>query len=81
MVCRSRCRPAAWESRNVDALVRLLVDEARFAMPPFPNWFHRRDVVIAFISGTGRPRLQNRQPLALPRRWCSPLRRGSQERP
>jgi RNA polymerase sigma-70 factor, ECF subfamily len=49
----------AWESRNVDALMALLVDDARFAMPPLPNWFQGRDAVIAFISGTGKPRLRH----------------------
>ena len=49
----------AWESRNVDALLTLLVDDARFAMPPFPNWFQGRDAVIAFIASTGRPRLRH----------------------
>jgi RNA polymerase sigma-70 factor, ECF subfamily len=49
----------AWESRNVDALMALLVDDARFAMPPLPNWFQGRDVVIAFIVGTGEPRLRH----------------------
>jgi RNA polymerase sigma-70 factor (ECF subfamily) len=49
----------AWESRNVDALVALLVEDARFAMPPFSNWFHGRDAVIAFITSTGQPRLRH----------------------
>jgi RNA polymerase sigma-70 factor (ECF subfamily) len=51
----------AWESRNADALLTLLVEDARFAMPPFPNWFQGRDAVIAFISSTGRPRLRHVQ--------------------
>jgi RNA polymerase sigma-70 factor (ECF subfamily) len=49
----------AWERRDVGALVALLVEEARFAMPPFPNWFEGRDEVIAFISSTGTPRLRH----------------------
>jgi RNA polymerase sigma-70 factor, ECF subfamily len=49
----------AWESRNVDALLALLVDDARFAMPPLPNWFEGRDAVIAFITSTGKPRLRH----------------------
>ena len=40
----------AWESRNVDAMVALLVDDATFAMPPFPCWFSGRDDVVAFLS-------------------------------
>jgi RNA polymerase sigma-70 factor (ECF subfamily) len=49
----------AWESRNVDALTALLVEDATFEMPPHPNWFRGRDAVIAFIAGTGRPRLRH----------------------
>jgi RNA polymerase sigma-70 factor (ECF subfamily) len=41
---------AAWESRNVDAMIALLVDEATFAMPPFPCWFAGRENVVAFVS-------------------------------
>jgi RNA polymerase sigma-70 factor, ECF subfamily len=49
----------AWERRDVQALVALLVEDARFAMPPFPNWFRGRDEVIAFISSTGTPPLHH----------------------
>jgi RNA polymerase sigma-70 factor (ECF subfamily) len=49
----------AWEARNVDALLALLVEDVRFAMPPFPNWFAGRDTVIAFIASTGKPRLRH----------------------
>jgi RNA polymerase sigma-70 factor, ECF subfamily len=49
----------AWERRNVEALRILLVEDARFAMPPFPNWFEGRDTVIAFIASTGKPRLRH----------------------
>ena len=41
---------AAWESRNVDAMVSVLVEDATFAMPPFPCWFRGRDDVVAFIA-------------------------------
>lgn len=41
---------AAWESRNVDAMVALLVEDATFAMPPHPHWFSGRETVVAFIS-------------------------------
>jgi RNA polymerase sigma-70 factor, ECF subfamily len=49
----------AWERRDVQALVALLVEDARFAMPPFPNWFRGRDEVIEFISSTGTPPLHH----------------------
>jgi RNA polymerase sigma-70 factor (ECF subfamily) len=49
----------AWESRDVDGMVSMLVEEATFAMPPHPRWFRGRDAVIAFISATGRPRLRH----------------------
>lgn len=48
----------AWERRDVDGMVAMLVEDATFAMPPFPNWFQGRDVVIAFITSTGMPQLR-----------------------
>ncbi len=47
----------AWERRDVEALVAMLVDDATFAMPPYPNWFHGREAVISFITSTGKPEL------------------------
>jgi len=41
---------AAWESRNVEAMVSVLVEDATFAMPPFPCWFSGREDVVAFVS-------------------------------
>jgi RNA polymerase sigma-70 factor (ECF subfamily) len=49
----------AWESRNIEAMVAMLVKDATFAMPPHPHWFRGRDAVIAFLAGTGRPRLRH----------------------
>jgi RNA polymerase sigma-70 factor (ECF subfamily) len=43
----------AWERRDVEAIVAILVEDATFAMPPHPHWFRGRDEVIAFITGTG----------------------------
>jgi RNA polymerase sigma-70 factor (ECF subfamily) len=40
----------AWETRNVDAMLAVLVEDATFAMPPFPCWFSGRQDVVAFIS-------------------------------
>ena len=41
----------AWESRNVEAMRAVLVDDATFAMPPHPNWFSGREAVVTFITG------------------------------
>jgi RNA polymerase sigma-70 factor, ECF subfamily len=40
----------AWESRNIDAIRAVLVEDATFAMPPHPNWFLGREAVIEFIT-------------------------------
>ena len=49
----------AWESRNVDSMVAMLVEEATFAMPPHPHWFRGRDAVVAFVAGAGTPKLRH----------------------
>jgi RNA polymerase sigma-70 factor (ECF subfamily) len=41
---------AAWESRNIEELVRLLTEDARFTMPPLPSWFDGRVFVEKFIA-------------------------------
>ncbi|WP_117210178.1 RNA polymerase subunit sigma-70 [Allorhizocola rhizosphaerae] len=40
----------AWESSDVDSLVGLLADDARFTMPPLPAWFAGRDMVARFFA-------------------------------
>jgi RNA polymerase sigma-70 factor, ECF subfamily len=54
-----RAYVAAWESRDIDAMVAMLVEGATFAMPPHPHWFRGRDAVIAFLTTTGKPDLRH----------------------
>jgi RNA polymerase sigma-70 factor, ECF subfamily len=46
---------AAWERRDVDALVAILAEDVTFAMPPHPHWWRGRDDVIAAVVRTGLP--------------------------
>jgi RNA polymerase sigma-70 factor (ECF subfamily) len=39
----------AWERADVDALLELLAEDARFTMPPLPAWFLGRDNVGRFL--------------------------------
>jgi RNA polymerase sigma-70 factor (TIGR02960 family) len=40
---------SAWERRDIDALVSLLAEDARFTMPPLPAWFDGRAQVALFF--------------------------------
>jgi RNA polymerase sigma-70 factor (ECF subfamily) len=40
---------AAWERNDVDAVVSMLVEDARLVMPPLPTWVSGRDHVAAFL--------------------------------
>ena len=51
---------AAWERNDVDAVVAMLAEDARMAMPPRPTWFRGRQQVGLFLR-TG--------PLAGAMRW------------
>jgi RNA polymerase sigma-70 factor (TIGR02960 family) len=50
---------SAWESRDVDEMVAMLVEDATFAMPPHPHWWSGRDAVVGFLSGTGKVDLRH----------------------
>ena len=50
----------AWERNDVDAVVAMLTDDARMAMPPWPSWYSGRDAVTTFLGGW---------PLSARKRW------------
>jgi RNA polymerase sigma-70 factor (TIGR02960 family) len=39
----------AWGRSDVDAIMKLLARDARFAMPPIPSWFDGRDSIARFF--------------------------------
>ncbi len=51
---------AAWERNDVDAVVSMLAEDAKMAMPPLPNWYANRADIEAFLRAT---------PLSGVRRW------------
>jgi RNA polymerase sigma-70 factor, ECF subfamily len=49
-----RCFVSAWERSDVDALVALLVEDARFTMPPLRTWLSGRAAVVEFVRRCSR---------------------------
>jgi RNA polymerase sigma-70 factor, ECF subfamily len=49
----------AWERNDVEAIRALLVEDAIFAMPPYPSWWQGRDEVLAAFAAAGAPRLRH----------------------
>jgi RNA polymerase sigma-70 factor, ECF subfamily len=50
----------AWQRNDVDAVVAMLADDARMAMPPWPSWYRGRDAIATFLRSW---------PLSLRKRW------------
>jgi RNA polymerase sigma-70 factor, ECF subfamily len=50
----------AWERNDVDAVVAMLAEDVRMAMPPWPSWYMGREAVATFLRSW---------PLSVRKRW------------
>lgn len=41
---------SAWGRGDVAGIIALLARDARFSMPPIPNWFHGHDAIARFLA-------------------------------